>query len=93
MTQETKIVFDLSDIVHVRIECKEASCGGELLVPLKTDDLVFLPEDCCPYCKRPWNGSGQRRPEFGFITALRSLAGVKDSPFRLKFEMDREPER
>ena len=93
MTQEAKIVFDLSDIVHVRIECKTAECRGELLLPLRAGGEVFVPEECCPYCKTPWNGSGQRLPEFGFIGNLRTLMRRKDAPFRLKFEMDRECEK
>ncbi len=53
MVKETRVVFDLTDIVSVRFVCAE--CFGEVVHHI--DDKVKRIPDRCPACNAPWDGA------------------------------------
>ena len=53
MTRERRIIFDLNDIVAVRIGCAHKDCGGETVISLNSDKAGLLPNGCT-VCNRSW---------------------------------------
>jgi len=90
MTQESKIVFDLSDIVNIRLVCANPGCRGGTMCPLDADYKI---PGSCPYCGDSWERNGSDTPEKQLVAALRRVRNLDGPPVLMKFEMDREPGR
>lgn len=79
MVKETRIVFEIRDIVAVRIRHKP--CGGEVLQRLGDEWLI---PDVCPMCRREWSPDLEDDLEYTarinlenrFKSILRTPAGV-----------------
>lgn len=84
MTQETRIVFDLSDIVNIRLVCANPECGGETMCPLGSK--YQIPEKC-PYCPERWITNGSDTPEAKLVKAMRHVQLQSNPPVELRFEM------
>ena len=87
MTQERKIVFDVSDIVNIRVVCLNSKCHGETMCPL--GGKYRIPAEC-PYCESDWHKShgGSNTPEMQLVKALRNIQLQSNPPAMLRFEMD-----
>jgi hypothetical protein len=69
MTNQTKQFIEMSDILAVRLECKD--CGSSLLVAL---GKTVRPPYVCPNCNVPWWDD----PDSPALKALDSfLVGIK----------------
>jgi hypothetical protein len=67
MTSQTKHFIELSDIVALRLQCRNKNCDTSLLVGmdketgnlsnlLAADNMIL---NACPGCGHPWMGSGR----------------------------------
>ena len=86
MVKETRIIFEVKDILAFRVQCKNPKCGNEVLLRLAS--TKSLP-DSCPMCKEQrWlAGSGGAQ----LLTALRAvLAEDLDSGGLIRLEIDGE---
>ena len=87
MTQEAKIVFDVSDIVNIRITCANPACRGETMCPLNADYKI---PSACPYCGDTWERNGSDTPQKQLVTALRRVRNLDNPLVLMKFEMSTE---
>ena len=85
MTQESKIVFDISDISNIRVVCLKPECLGEIMCPLGSK--YRIPEEC-PYCGESWVTNGSDTADMRLVEALRYVQRQSDPTTRLRFEMD-----
>ncbi len=90
MVQETRIIFDLSDLSVVRLVCALGDCDGEVILRLvgiqQTDTIVKTPLQC-PRCGREWQ-LGQRAEAANRL--LRAIQAAMDWPspsVKIRFEI------
>lgn len=82
---ERKIVFEVSDLTAVRLECRE--CGWELVWPTDKGDRNIPAE--CPSCTASWHS-----PDLGRELAdqvrrmIRQIRNSSDPAIRVRLEMD-----
>ena len=82
MARETHIVFDLSDIRAVRIQC--AKCKGEVMMAL--DGVVPLMARC-PYCQALWYDSAKATAVRDLVPMLANVVTETDPLITLRFEL------
>ena len=88
MMKQTRLVFDSSDIVAVRLQCQH--CGREAVQPLKQTEVSLA----CPFCDEPWDCSKTGYPrdhEWQLIRAMQNIVG-RERRMCLRFEIDADPE-
>lgn len=90
MTQETRIIFELTDIKAVRHQCPK--CQGELVHQIgELDPLKDFPKQC-PLCRAMWGD--YENPLFerycSFLDALKKITEIPNPAIRLRFEIDWE---
>ena len=88
--KETRLIFDVEDIVSIRYTCPQSDCRGEIVRRLDSQKHVG---NGCPFCggefwpARRWpNGPGDP-PERTIFDNLKALTGVADDRCRVRFEM------
>ena len=82
MVKQTRIIFELGDIVAIRIQCTE--CKGEILIRLDADHH-HVPERC-PHCDDPWRTLTHIQSA---ITQLRNaLKYEQDNSVKMRIELD-----
>lgn len=84
MVKETRITFEVKDILAFRVKCKK--CLNEVTLRLDSDKGI---PDSCPMCNQDrWaSGSGA----YGLLTALRSvLDGERGTVAEIHLEIDGE---
>ncbi len=84
MTQESKIVFDISDISNIRVVCLDPGCLGEIMCPLGSK--YRIPREC-PYCETQWVTNGSDTAEMQLVKALRNVQLQSNSRTKLRFEI------
>ena len=57
MVKETRIVFELNDVIAVRVTC--ATCHKEVVIRPRSKDRGGF-SDRCLWCKAHWNGATER---------------------------------
>ena len=82
MVKETRIVFEVGDLIAFRIVCEE--CGGEAVRPF-TGDLPSAPSRC-PWCGHLWQVGQVDR----LVETIRNIAGGRYGPTGLRLELDGE---
>ena len=90
MVKETRIVFEIGDVVKVTLKCTGQDCGGEISDTL--DKLVRLTQ--CPLCGDLWEDPGPSSSSV--LQALRALRELlrDQSPSRvIRFEIDGEEDK
>ena len=89
MTIEDRYLIELKDLKAVRIDC--AACGAAVSFRLK--DWQTIPTEC-PGCRVSWH-HGEQDDRFKtlsrFSVSVRAMRAMteQDTPFRLRFEMDK----
>ena len=86
MVKETRIIFQVEDIVAFRVQC--GKCKNELLINLK--DSKIMPESC-PLCRCEWlvRNNGIEQPAgLRLLRELRDILYSDASPVTIKLDMD-----
>ena len=88
MVKQTRHIFDLSDILAVRLQCK---CGRELVQPLEEADL---PMACpAPLCNERWVPDQSNTSDTaGLLSYVRKVLKRGDDRVTVRFEIDGEEE-
>ena len=86
MTQETKIIFDLSDLTHIRVQCSSSLCQKE--ISFEFDSGHLIPKHC-PYCGEAWVNSSWSTAKT-FLVSVRELVGQTKSVFGIRLEIKGE---
>ena len=90
MTKETRILFDLFDIKHIRIKCGKFNCGEETLFSMTG---TLLPETC-PHCNSAWTDGRQRLPALNFVALIRDeIKRQESSKIKIRLEIEGENEQ
>ena len=84
MVKQTRVIFELGDIVAFTVRCND--CKGE--VKTKLDDLSRLTD--CPLCASTWDLGGEPSATREALRALRQLAREKNPTRVIRFEIDGE---
>ena len=87
---ERKIVFDLSDIQYIRLQCRFPSCQQETSISLADNNYSSIP-DTCPYCHGEWMHDTVDCPERDFLYSMETLRVhqvLKSRHLRLQFEIE-----
>ena len=87
MVKETRIIFEVGDLVALRYQCGGEACNQEMLFRL--DNGGSLPFQC-PSCGRQWHNPGpQANPNPYLLELLRLLKNTNGSspPVKIKFEL------
>ena len=91
MVVERRLVFNLSDIRHVRLACMLESpktkepCTGEAVVSLRTtDDIPYT----CPTCGKEWLVEQNLAVQLQLLKKMRSVLIAPSQVVKLRFEMD-----
>ena len=82
-------MFDISDIVNIRVVCLNPDCQGETMRPLGSK--YRIPEKC-PYCETEWAGNGSNTIEVQQVKALRNVQLQSNPKTQLRFEINLPPE-
>jgi len=89
VTIEDRYLLEVKELKSVRLEC--ASCGTAISFRLK--DWQTIPHEC-PGCRIAWH-NGEQDDRFKTmsrfsvsLSEMRALSEL-DTPFRLRFEMDK----
>jgi|SRR5579872_1749796 len=98
MTSQTKKFIELSDIIALRLECKNQECKATLITSARDFRKGTL--NACPVCKEPWaivNGGSCELAVSDFMQAFHKLesmlcAGNFPAGFSLMLEIKEEPE-
>ena len=77
MVKQTRIIFEVGDIVGVRLRCK--ACSEDTLQSIKREARVV---DQCPHCGEPWRPPSQ--PLFVAQELARTLKLLRDEDPRAK---------
>ena len=84
MVQEKRIVFEVGDIIRVRVQCTK--CKGEVTCLLSGKHTISVE---CPHCQRSWRqSSGSLESET--VRVLKNLLMQDKSPVQLSFEINQE---
>lgn len=98
MTSQTKKFIELSDIIALRLECKNQKCKATLTTSVRDFRKGTL--SACPVCKEPWatvNGSSCELAVSEFMQAFHKLEGMLGGEghfpagFSLTLEIKEEP--
>ncbi len=85
MVKETKIVFELSELTAVRLQC--VNCGWELVWPTDKDPRN-IPANC-PSCTKAWD---ERTPGRALADAVQKLLcevrTISDTKIKIRLEMN-----
>ena len=91
MNREKRIVFEVGDIVAVRVRCNNGNCDQEVLINLGNGG-GFVPYECpSPTCNTVWRIKGQMPPPHAvhLVETLIEMRGEKcgaaDLPVRFEF--------
>ena len=87
MVKETRVIFDLSDIKAVRLQCSH--CGREAVQSVESTEVPKR----CPFCNEDWDldlPNGHRGSSYSLIRNIQTLL-KKDTPLMtIRFEIDGE---
>ncbi len=90
MVIEHKLVFDLGDILRVRLDCADSDCIGEVVVPLKGTGGNGIPEKC-PSCGKLWTSPNHGTlPEVDLLKKIRTFISDPSPRINMRFEMDED---
>ena len=84
MVKETRITFEIGDILSFRLKC--ANCEAEIRADL--EKLRRLVE--CPLCGEGWEIPNESSAVREVLRALRQLSRERDSTRTIRFEIDGE---
>ena len=91
MMKERRIIFDLNDIVSIRVKC--VKCKGEAVLDLSEGTTQYL-RDGCPVCNGNWFNPRDEPPEAILVRLISGHRIEDEKSIRLLFELnDDEPER
>ena len=83
MVKQTRIIFDLHDVVAVRFKCN--TCRK--MVVQDIGDLSDL-DQTCPLCRCPWSHSQTNGANYKLIKAIKSVLALEGSPVTVQFELE-----
>ena len=85
VVKESKVVFDLSDLTAVRLECSQ--CGWILVWPTDKEARTIPAE--CPSCTVSWSSPANGRTIADqLLTLLCQIRNVSHPVIRVRLEMD-----
>ncbi|MCY3692703.1 MAG: hypothetical protein OXI54_07520 [Chloroflexota bacterium] len=96
MVKETRIVFDLGDIRHVRIICTK--CQGEIARSL-SQSRNMLPQRCPNCLEEWWDEASKPRVIDATVEMLKAVdrlvqsLSMDEQPVAVRFEIDGEDEK
>ena len=87
MVKQTRIIFDLSEVVAVRLQCR--ACGDEVVQCVdRTVNAPFV----CPSCGQSWAVPGKGLPSHALLAEMRYLVDRHgELPVVLRLELPGEP--
>ena len=85
MVKETRIVFELKDIISVRVQC--GSCNNEVVLKLNADACQPNIPLVCPHCQRSWRSAGGSVLAQQFIAELHRELRQTNGPFKFLLEL------
>ena len=89
MNREKRVIFEVGDIVAVRVQCNNGNGDQEVLINLGNGG-GFVPYEC-PTCNQPWRIKDQipSPPAVRLVETLIEMRGEKrgaaDLPVRLEY--------
>lgn len=93
MVKQTRHIFDLSDILALRMQCHR--CGQETVQTVEAAKVLTA----CPLCHDEWEtvpSSGIRSDNWQLVQAIRGIlreaANNPPAPMTIRFEIDGETE-
>ena len=91
MTKERRIIFDLNDIVAIRVKC--VKCKGESILDLSERTAQYL-QSGCQVCNSNWFNPRDETPESILVRLISGHRTEDEKSIRLLFELnDDGPER
>lgn len=84
MTQEAKIIYDLSDITGIRLVCTNTKCDCEVV--RRPSSMVDLTSRC-PECGTSWD-CGVITEAQKIVLAISRIVSYKNMPVNLRLEMN-----
>ena len=92
MTKEKRIIFELNDLVAIRIKC--VKCKGETILDLGKRTTQYLPSGCS-VCNSTWYNPRDDSPEATLVELISGHRIEDEKSIRLRFELpdDDEPDR
>ena len=87
MVKQTRHIFDLRDILAVRLRCNH--CGGEVS---QTPAAMKVAMNC-PLCHEEWaspDPNGYRDRNHDFVEVMKALLKQGDQPMTIRFEINGE---
>ena len=92
MTKEKRIIFDLNDLVSIRVKC--IKCKGETILDLRKRTTQYLPNGCS-VCNSTWSNPRDEPPEATLVELISGHRIENEKSIRLLFELpdDDEPDR
>ena len=78
MVRQTRIIFDLSEVVAVRLQC--GRCGDEVVQSVRRTESA---PTVCPMCECPWGTSATQH----VLRTIRKLLEEESAPVVLRFEL------
>ena len=84
MVKQTRIIFEVGDVVNLRIRCN--TCKREIVQKISAEREIQV---ACPLCNTPWKstGSGATATERLFI-ALHDVLAQDSVPLTILMELD-----
>ena len=82
MVKEKRILFEVGDIVSIRIQCRK--CDGSIVQPANKGSLR---PDSCPLCGVVWTPPSSDIAADRLIQAFRDVLD-QDTPIRVRLELN-----
>jgi uncharacterized Zn finger protein len=92
MTSQTKKYIELSDIIGLRFECKNAECGASLTLPMLEDINRTHPLQKCPNCGQVWVQFADSTYELEFKKLVSTLRIIANAAMGCRFTLEINPE-
>lgn len=87
MVKETRIIFDVNDVVKIRIVCTQ--CKAEAVYPGRSNDSKTTLALNCPGCGATWAAApGCVHPVRQLFDILRTIKTPDDHNMKLRFEIE-----
>ncbi len=89
MVKETRLLFDLNDILALRVTCD--TCSGEISFAVPVGGSGFQMRTTCPHCGQVWRTTQHRGPT-RIESLMRGLVELiheeTPSPYKVKIEIE-----
>ena len=89
MNKERRIIFDLNDIVSIRVKC--IKCGTEIVLDMTGGREQYLPSGCS-FCNRNWVNDRKESREAALVRLISGHRETEDDAIRLLFELNDGPD-